>query len=662
MTTIAGWITFIAALSGVAWCAFAETPTTVPDETASALPAWADQIAIPSSPAPAMAFAAADLANYLALMTGDEYAIAEHLSSPRRARIVLGCDDRLAPDAYRVKRTGEQVRIMGGSGRGCLFGVYAWLGDLGCRWPLPGDEYESIPTVTGDPWSGPTLAATPAVRRRGMVYCLADDNDTSVLDRVDFLAKNGFNYLFVHIGSLSPTLQTKLAAMLNEREMGFEYGGHLLPAMLPRELFDDHPAYFRMEDGQRTAHLNMCPSSDAAAAIIADNARKQYLEPLGKEFDHLETLHLWPDDLFGGGWCTCPLCGQLTESEQSLLILNKVAEHLGPGSVMLGHCAYHSSIRPPARVEGHPRVRLMYAPRERSYRYPLDGCSMNNWYYECLKGLVRAVPNQPEVFEYYHDCVLFRFLPMPLHPIIGPDIEAYRKAGIDGIASLSFSEYDRWAYGPNTYVLGRCLWRGRGDRSDIETYCDAVYGPGGPAMVKYFDGLHALCATAMDTCGYRAFIDLRQLPPNVPALKDHTEQLETLASKAKLDAIEAHLRQAMSVTEEPYRIRAAEQWPLWQFTRQEIHTILRGFQACPHIHAALEKGSSPQQQKRAITLLEELIAQIDKGTAILRSVPRRLKGAYASDGVGTFEERKTAYQINLNAWLETLQQRQASQK
>src|SRR5262249_46748148 len=151
---------------------------------------------------------------------------------------------------------------------------------------------------------------------------------------------------------------------------------------------------------------------------------------------------------------------------------------------------------------GTDKVRLMYAPRERCYRHALDECETNQRYLAYLRGLLKAVPKEPEVFEYYHDLILFRFLPMPLHPTIGKDVAIYKAAGLDGIASLSFSTYSSWAYGPNTYVLGKALWRGAGAPEDITEYCAAVYGPAGATMKEYFDELFDLDATAMETCGY----------------------------------------------------------------------------------------------------------------------------------------------------------------
>src|SRR6185369_5177594 len=99
-------------------------------------------------------------------------------------------------------------------------------------------------------------------------------------------------------------------------------------------------------------------------------------------------------------------------------------------------------------------------PRERCYRHALGECEANKRYLKYLKGLVKAVPSEPEVFEYYHDAILSRYMPVPMYPTIGKDVKVYREAGIDGLDSLYLQTYSDWAFGINTYALGKALWRG----------------------------------------------------------------------------------------------------------------------------------------------------------------------------------------------------------
>ena len=267
---------------------------------------------------------------------------------------------------------------------------------------------------------------------------------------------------------------------------------------------------------------------------------------------------------------------------------------------------------------------------------------------------MKAIPHEPVVFEYYHDLILFRFLPMPLHKIIGRDVEVYKAAGIDGISSLSFHGYNRWAYGPNSYVLGRALWRGLDCPDDIRDYCQDIYGPAAAAMEKYFDMLFELCATAMDTCEYDGIVDLRAPPPNQRGVKAHQAKLEPLVADAHLDRIEANLDEALRAAGDPFRSRVQQQCILWRFARKETCTIYKEIAIVPQATAALGPDATPQQRQEAIDLIEEILRDIDAGTEILRAAPENLKGTFAKEDSGAFNERKTIYKDHLNYWLTKL--------
>jgi hypothetical protein len=206
------------------------------------------------------------------------------------------------------------------------------------------------------------------------------------------------------------------------------------------------------------------------------------------------------------------------------------------------------------------------------------------------------------------------------------------------------------------------MWRGHTHQPDgaqgyLRDYCRDVYGPAGDAMVEYYTMLHELCATAMDTCMYTGFVDLRQLPPYQEGLKQHAEQLSPLVKPEHLDRIESKLESAMQIDADPYQERVRRQWPLWQFARQEVLTIHLGIVATPKIHTAMEEGSTAEQRAEAIQLIDRIMAGIDKGTEILDGIPVEDKGPYGVVGNGAYEERKSAYKVYIKQYRERLQKR-----
>ncbi|MHB0998640.1 MAG: DUF4838 domain-containing protein [Armatimonadota bacterium] len=609
-------------------------------------------ISAPEVNGKAMNFAANELAKYCKEITGSEYQVSIEPSPSKDACIRLDVDGSLKHDAYRIRSEGDVIKIFGGSSRGCLYGVYAFLGELGCKWPLPSKEYEFIPKLSKIKWNEPEIKSEPAVRRRGMVLCVGESTDDFIVTYVDFMAKHGFNYLFTHIAGFGGDVEKMLIDAMDVREIGFEFGGHLLPGLLPRDLFEEHPEYFRMENGKRVRDLNMCPSSEGAADIVAENAKSQinYI----RKFSKPETLHLWADDIPGGGWCSCDKCKDLTSTDQTIKSLNNIAERLDLGETMLGFCSYHGSVYPPKSINASDGVRLVYAPRERCYRHALGECEANRRYLDYVKELAVAIPKEPEIFEYYHDCILLRYMSVPLHETIGKDVKAYLQAGIDGIGSLSFQNFSDWAYGPNTYTLAKALWRGEGSPSDIGDYCSELYGPAAKPMREYFDLLSEVSSTAMETCGYPDGVDLR-VPPTHEYVNTHIKNLEPLVSEEHLDKIEGKLRQALNVGREPYRTRVEEQLVIWEFTRAEVKNIHNQLIIGSRISRLLAGKGTDDELTDTINRLETLIPNLAVGTKMIQEQPDRLRGWFASAKSGAaIEERSNLYKPTLDAWLTQL--------
>jgi hypothetical protein len=616
-------------------------------------------ICIPEQANITLVFAAEELSKYFKTMTGTDYPITGDGEKDEALLVRLKVDTHLNHDGYHIYRDGPSTCISGGSPRGCLYGVYTLLEELGCRWPVPGEDYEVIPKLKTISWSESEIISEPAIAGRGMVLFGAHNKLDEILELVDWLAKNRFNFLFLCGDKLPSEALPKIKEAFTARDMELEWGMHWLPKYLPRELFKEHPEYFRMEGGKRTEKLNMCPSSSEAANIIAKNSLKEWGNL--RDFPHLETLHLWPDDLGKGGWCSCEKCKDLTDSDQTLKVTNEVARRLPLGDTKLAHLSYHTTIYPPKNIKPGKNVRLLYAPRERCYKHALDECAVNRKYLECLEGQIQMFPNKPEIFEYYHDYILFRNLPVPLHPVIGNDTKAYRQAGSARIASLSFRKFSEWAYGPNYYVLGKCLWRGEGDPQDIQEYCNAVYGPCAKVMKRYFDLLFELCGTVMQLCEYEMGADMRNPPHHQPYAKAHAASLAPLVTSEHLDKIESILKIAIAGAAEPYRTRVENQLLLWQFARLEVPAIYQTIIA-GHLKTNLSKDATDTDRQYIIDLIKKVFRGLDEGTEILLSAPVDLRGPLTRDK-GFMKHRSQGFQRPLLLrWMKELEKQQQDSK
>ncbi len=609
-----------------------------------------------------IAFAVGELSGYLKAATGRDYTISCRETGGSGTPLVrLKLDTSLHHDGYHIYRSGKSICISGGSPRGCLYGAYMFLYEFGFRWPLPGKEFEVIPKLDDILWSGPEIKSEPAINGRGICYAPENYNIEDMVKIVDYLAKNRYNYIFIHqYGGIPDEMVDEFKEALIVRDMGLELGGHLLPKYLPRDLFNKHPEYFRMENGKRTPMFNMCPSSSEALDIMAKNSMKDW-ENL-QDLPRLEMLHFWPDDLFENRLCSCEKCSGLSASDQILKITNEMAKRLPLGQTKLANLAYHATIYPAQKIKPRKDVQLFFCPRERCYRHVLGECKTNEKYLKWLENQIKAMPNNPEVLEYYLDWVLFRDIPVPLHPIIGKDVKIYRQAGIDRICSLAFQDYSAWAYGPNYYVFGKALWRGDGAPEDIEEYCNALFGPAaGNLMKKYYDLLFELSATALQVCGYEGFEDM-DIPPMQPWAKTHAKQLAPFVTNKHLEHIESIIKAALASVEgqEPYKTRIDHQYIMWQVAKLDCEGIYLNLLANYKMDAVLNGKTNKAERLYMKGILNQAVQKITSVSEIIKTAPKELRGPYFADDSDALNfSRKDVYVRSPRAWLQKLSEQDA---
>ena len=617
------------------------------DETQAKVMKDKTVVSVPVGDNVTMQFAASELADYLNRMMGVDYQVAKEEKPAKNAAVRLGIDNTLAHDGYHIFIKAGYVKIDGGSWRGCLYGCYEFLKELGCYFPLPGKDKEYIPKLTQIDPGDIDIKSEPAVGTRAIDMAVMTYSD-DLLVMIDYMAKNKYNDIVFHGGVIPEDFLLKIKQELIKRDMAFEWGGHYLPGYLPRDLFKEHPEYFRMENGKRTPELNMCPSSEEGADIIAGNSLKDWIRL--KDVPRFEVLHIWVDDLTGGGWCSCPKCAGLSCSEQALKIVNEVAKRLPlPEGTTLSHIAYHETIEyVPTKVKANDRVNLLYAARERCYKNAMGQGKANSQYYKWLKEQYEAMPVKAQVFEYYQDPVLFRQLPMPLHPVIGKDIQAYHAVGVDRIGSLAFQTYGEYAYGVNYYVLGKCLWRGKGDAVDIKEYCKGLYGPSAEDMETYFDMLYEFCATAMETDGYEGYADMR-FPPYQAFTKEHAEKLAPLVTKEHIQKIENKLNQGLAGSVEPYRSRIKIQIELWKVAKLEVPAIYYTLVSAYKTPEILASKGSEAERVELIKNTKIAVENIRAAGEIILSMPADVRGPHMfKDGGMVGSERMKYYPMALN--------------
>lgn len=146
-----------------------------------------------------------------------------------------------------------------------------------------------------------------------------------------------------------------------------EHELHAMSDLLPRSLFDRHPEMFPMnERGDRVRDFNLCVHSEAALETVCANAVEyaRLLRPTTGRYFY------WIDD--GQPMCRCPKCRELSDSEQALVLENRVLAALREDDprATLAHLAYAGTLRPPKAVKPSPGIFLEFAPISRRYDVP----------------------------------------------------------------------------------------------------------------------------------------------------------------------------------------------------------------------------------------------------------------------------------------------------
>ncbi|MCS7253152.1 MAG: DUF4838 domain-containing protein [Armatimonadota bacterium] len=451
-----------------------------------------------------VSFAANELCRYLEAICGGKFEvrpIGNAIQLPENCIISLhlahtqrSFDEAVrSKDAYSVVVNGKGIKLSSLSERSLLYAVYELLELIGCRWVLPLRLHECIPRHADIVLPTLSLTREPSFEVRGFVEDpkhvpfgderMLELHIQEVTSLIDWLGKMRLNSFLPHRVEPDDVLNIILP-MMKVRAIEREVGGHIIPSLLPRELFHSRPELFRMNpDGERTADGNLCPSNEDALSIVASNAERLVSSTCSP------FLHLWGEDLVKGGWCNCPACSHMTPQEQYLRVCEAVSSRLRLSGLKadVGYLAYHDTLEPTFCEVGEP-IWFVYAPRERCYAHAINDrrCEINRRYYNALCMLCEAFEGRGYIFEYYGDALLFGSLMMPLTKTLKMDLKAYLELGLKRITCLSFGGYSWWAYGLNLNAFARMAWS-----VDwcwrAEDYFESLYGSYGGAIASIYE-------------------------------------------------------------------------------------------------------------------------------------------------------------------------------
>lgn len=295
-------------------------------------------------------------------------------------------------------------------------------------------------------------------KMRGLVLGWSEVSNSSVIDYVAIAKRNGLNTFSVYNAPRGTKVWTDFEKRCADAGIDIEFEEHMMSFLLPRDCFDSHPDWFRMDkDGNRTKDANGCPSSEGALEEVSRNA-----VDIGRRYASTNhRYYFWLDD--GGDICHCPKCKELNASDQALIFENRAIEALKTidPQAKLAHLCYSNTLEAPGAVKPHEDIFLEFAPFFRTWDHPLS----DTWakgrsgvthaeYLRQLKANLEVFPAETaQVLEYWMDDSLFsgwnenNLVEVPWNSeIFLNDLETYASHGITNITCYA-------AYVGPKYVL-----------------------------------------------------------------------------------------------------------------------------------------------------------------------------------------------------------------
>lgn len=272
---------------------------------------------------------------------------------------------------------------------------------------------------------------------------------------IDRMADAGISTLGIHpwggkhaaksiqflLDSLKTPEYRRLLDYAAQRGLEIEYEIHAAGYLMPRDLFDVRPEFFRMnENGERSPDWNFCVSNEEALDFVAKNAAELALSLYrsGKSF------YFWMDD-GKNVHCQCPKCRDLSPSDQQLIVTNamlsEIRKHI-PDAKM-AYLAYFDSLALPKAVSRCPGVFLEYAPMEKYVAKSEDAAQRIAHEQAMVLPLLDLFGREDaKVLEYWYDNSMFSKWKKPPQEFhldeegMKKDIEQYRKMGFPYISTF----------------------------------------------------------------------------------------------------------------------------------------------------------------------------------------------------------------------------------
>jgi hypothetical protein len=445
------------------------------------------RIVVPANAIPSERYAADELQRYLEKISGAKLPVVSDTEAPTAHEILLGTNAHLArlrskvgfaglgPDGFVLGVEGNTVIIAGGRPRGTLNGVYTLLEEkLGVRWFTP--EVEVVPKTDRVWLPKGTETHIPALQNRDVFW-------REMMRDADFAARHRLNGQ--HYG-------------LTEKHGGpftvFHPFVHSLDALVPADLYQQHPEYFPLIDGKRkSGYVQRCLSNPEVLKLAIARVR-QWIQ------EHPEATIISVSQNDAGDYCQCDRCKGLDDAEGSpaaslLKFVNAVAEAIEQDhpNIRIDTLAYQYTREPPKTIRPRHNVIVRLCSVECCFAHPLETCPAdeNKRFRDDIIAWGKVAP-LIYVWDYTTDFGHYE-QPFPNFDSLQSNVRFFVKHGVKSLFEQgNYSGGGGGEMGPlRAYVLAKLLWNPDTDvQKHIQEFANAYYGKAAPKILAYLDATH----------------------------------------------------------------------------------------------------------------------------------------------------------------------------
>lgn len=423
-------------------------------------------IVISATPTPDEFKAADYLQRYLFKITGATLPIVSDKTDPLEKEICLGRSNRLQyglenlpssmeNDEFLIKTQEKKLFIIGGAKKGLFYGVITFLEKyLGCRKYSPTFEY------------------------------IPKSSSLEIPDIINFRDKPQNNYRVIY-GNFTADKEYKDWHKLNEIDDVFGEGYYVhtfWKIIRPGIYFDEHPEYFALINGERSAKQPCLSNPEVLKIAIAH---------LEKEIPKQPTRSTWSvsqnDNKY---YCHCPECMKIIEEEGSpsgpiIRFVNKVAERF-PDKI-ISTLAYTYSRHAPHKTKPASNVQIMLSTIELNRNIPIEIDTASTSFVKDIQDWQRITKNL-----YLWDYTVnfsHNVSPFPNLHVLQSNLQFYSKHGIKDQFQQANTEFGYDFAELKSYLLSRLLWN--------------PYLKADSVLVDFFRGYYGKGATWIKQYAYR---------------------------------------------------------------------------------------------------------------------------------------------------------------